>query len=99
MVMFYYKTQEVLHPCLFLAQLHEAEQSSDIQTEVSFLLFTAIHTSNDRCSLFWRAFYIGRYGKQRMRLKVQLQMRSETKRLDFLIEKAKSFYLEGRREG
>lgn len=50
--MFYYKTQEVLHPCLFLAQLHEAEQSSDIQTEVSFLLFTAIHTSNDRCSLF-----------------------------------------------
>lgn len=60
MVMFYYKTQEVLHSCLFLAWLYEAEQSSDIQTKVSFLLFTAIHTSNDRRSLFWRAFYIVR---------------------------------------
>lgn len=50
--MFYYKTQEVLYSCLFLAWLYEAEQSSDIQTKVSFLLFTAIHTSNDRRSLF-----------------------------------------------
>lgn len=51
MVVFYYKTQEVLHSCLFLAWLYEAEQSLDIQAKVSFLLFTVLHTSNARRSL------------------------------------------------